>query len=83
MPSFQYTEAPSVDELPLGVAIQVAVSHLQEVRRDLAALDTSIVGLEERLAACLPHVEDGHPLWPTAVRAAPLDGPLTDGGEGR
>jgi len=84
MPSFHDAETSHEEApLPLGVAIQVAVSHLQEVRREMADLDESIQILEGRLTACLPYVDDGHTLWTDAIRVAPLDGPLTDGGEGR
>jgi len=78
MPSFHdaetsYDEAP----LPLGVAVEVAVRHLQEVRREMADLDESIRVLEGRLTACLPHVDDGHPRWTDAVHVPPIDSPLT------
>jgi len=71
------TEAPSVDELPLAVAVQAAVHHLEEVRREMADLDESLRVLEGRLSACRTLVDDGHPRWTDAIRVPPIDSPLT------
>ncbi len=42
MSSPHYIETPHEAPLPLAVAVQVAVHHMQEVRREMADLDESI-----------------------------------------